>query len=198
MELVEFLSREVERAKGIERCGAAMDRAIVLYLWETWARGKECGTVEVRQIDEEKGEVRPGWSKTVREEPSAVIGLKSGEGPNTFLWAAGLLMHEYGERGLEPSEDGFLFRPMNRQKNGFEEVALSAGAMNRRIQRRMQKAGIYDDETLHSFRRSAVQHAAELEKYNVRKLMEQGRWKSRAAFRVYVEEIAHKFERGCL
>ena len=48
------------------------------------------------------------------------------------------------------------------------------------------------------FRRSAVQHAAELEGYDVERLMEQGRWKSRAAFKLYVEEIADRFARGSL
>lgn len=177
-ELVEYLNKESAESAGIKRCGVAMDRAIVLYLWETWARGKECGSVEARQIDGEKEEVRPGWSKTVHEEPSAVIALQSAGKENSFLWAAGLLMHEYKKNGVEPGDQGYLFCPMNRQKNGFEDCALSAGAMNRRIQRHMQRAGMHEGETVHSFRRSAVQHAAELEGYNVTRLMELGRWKS--------------------
>lgn len=64
---------------------------------------------------------------------------------------------------------GFPFRPLNSRKD--------------------------EGETLHSFRRSAVQHAAEIEDYNVSRLMARGRWSSYAAFRVYVEEIASKFPR---
>lgn len=196
-QLVAYLNREVTRSRGFDRCCAAMDRAIVLYLWETWARGKECGELERRQVDSEAGIVRPGWSKTVREEPSAEIHVESGTDSETFIWAAGLLVHEMEAYGVDVG-DGFLFRPANRQRNGFENVALSSGAMNRRIQRHMMRAGLHEGETLHSFRRSAVQNAAELEGYSVRRLMERGRWKSRAAFRVYVEEIASSFERGTL
>ena len=196
-QLVEFLNGEAQRAEGFERCYLAMDRAIVLYLWETWARGKECGTVKRRQVDVEHGVVRPGWSKTVHQEPSAEISVTAGGGPGSFIWAAGLLVHEM-ERIGSPVGDGYLFRPANRQRNGFEMCALSSGAMNRRIQRHMQQAGLHEGETLHSFRRSAVQHAAELEHFDVARLMERGRWKSRAAFRLYVEEIADQFARGSL
>ncbi|GAQ93491.1 putative DNA breaking-rejoining enzymes [Klebsormidium nitens] len=173
--LVEYLNGEVRWAQGTVKCCAAMDRAIVLYLWETWAR----------------------WSKTVREEPSAEIRVSGSGGENTFLWAAGLLHHEMEVCGHAAGSE-FLFRPLNKQRNGFGTTALSAGAMNRRVQRHLQRAGLFEGETLHSFRRSAVQHAAELENYNVARLMELGRWKSRAAFRVYVEEIAGEFARGSL
>lgn len=151
--------------------------------------------METRQIDGAKGEVRPGWSKTVREEPSAVIALRRSEEQNSFLRATGLLMNECEKNGVEPGDQGFLFRPLNRQKNAFEDGPLSAGAMNRRIQKHMQEAGIFEGETVHSFRRSAVQHAGQLEGYNVQKLMEQGRWRSKAAFKLYVEEIAGNFSR---
>lgn len=197
MGLVEYLNGEVRKSRGVERCVAAMDRAVVLYLWESWARGKECGSMEKHQIDFEGGVVRPGWSKTVHEEPSAEISMKNGNDENTFLWAAGLLMHEMEVRGDGNSSE-FLFRPLNRRRNGFENAGLTAGAMNRRVQKHLQKAGMYEGETLHSFRRSAVQHAAELENYDVGRLMELGRWKSRAAFRLYVEEIAGEFARGSL
>lgn len=39
----------------------------------------------------------------------------------------------------------------------------------------MKKAELYEGETLHSFRRSAVQHAAEMEGYNAEMLMKMGR-----------------------
>lgn len=195
--LIEYLNDGVRRAVGIERCRFAMDRAIVLYLWETWARGKECGNVSAREVDMHEGVVRPGWSKTVHVEPSAEICISAGGEPGTFIWAAGLLMNEMEKIGA-PVSDGLLFRPLNRRKDGFENIALSSGAINRRVQRHMQQAGLFEGKTVHSFRRSAVQHAAELEDFDVARLMERGRWKSRAAFRLYVEEIADQFARGTL
>lgn len=160
MGLIEYLNNEVRKLRGVERCVAAMDSAVVLYLWESWARGKECGSVtEKHQIDFAGRVVRPGWSKTVREEPSAEISMKDARTENTFLWAAGLLMHEMDACG-EGKNSEFLFRPLNKRRNGFEDTGLTAEAMSRRVQKHLLKAGLYEGETLHSFRRSAVQHAA--------------------------------------
>jgi hypothetical protein len=99
------------------------------------------------------------------------------------------------ERHVYASENGFLFRPLKRKRDGFEDSALSSNALRRRIQQRLRDAGIFDGETLHSFRRSAVQNAASIEGYNITRLMELGRWKSYAAFRIYIEEIHGAFPR---
>jgi hypothetical protein len=45
--LVDYLMSKIDAAEGINKCVLAMDRTAVLYLWETLARGKECG--EIRQ-----------------------------------------------------------------------------------------------------------------------------------------------------
>lgn len=58
--------------------------------------------------------------------------------------------------------------------------------MRRRIQKHLKAAGLFERETLHSFRRSAVQHAADMEGYDVKRLMEIGRIQSYAAFWLYV------------
>lgn len=193
--LVAHLRERLEQETGIQRCVVAMDMAAVTYLWETWARGKECGEVEAGQVNREAGLIRPGWSKTVKENPSCEIKVSEEGKPGSFLWAAAILVNVMEKSGNSVGE-GFLFRPLNKKKDGFVDQALSAGAMNRRIQKQMQSAGLHEGETLHSFRRSAVQHAAQIEGYNVARLMERGRWKSKAAFRIYVEEIAGGFGRG--
>jgi hypothetical protein len=72
---------------------------------------------------------------------------------------------------------------------------LKAAAMRKRVQQHLKKANLYEGETLHSFRRSAVQHAAAIVGYDVERLMKRGRWASYAAFRVYIEEIEHSFGR---
>jgi hypothetical protein len=100
------------------------------------------------------------------------------------------------ERIGQPIEDGFLFRPLNRKRNGFMNEALKSDAMRRRVQKHLKAAGLFEGETLHSFRRSAVQHSADIEGYNVKHLMEFGRWRSYAAFRLYIDEIEHKFPRA--
>jgi hypothetical protein len=39
-DLVDYLTTQASRAEGIAKCVLLMDRAAVLYLWESWARGK--------------------------------------------------------------------------------------------------------------------------------------------------------------
>jgi hypothetical protein len=43
-DLVAFITGEIDgMMQGLERCCAIMDLAAVLYLWEAWVQGKECG-----------------------------------------------------------------------------------------------------------------------------------------------------------
>lgn len=171
-----------------------MDRATVLYLWKSWAKGKECGELEFRQIDREEEVVLPGWSKTVHSEPSGRFELAKGGREMTFLEGSGELLAEM-ERQKIGLGRGFLFRKLNRSRNGFEDEPLKSPALKKRVQQHLEKAQLFEGETLHSFRRSAVQHAADIEGYDVEKLMKRGRWKSYSAFRVYIEEIEQKFNR---
>jgi integrase len=110
--LLAYLSRIIgESAPGLERCVLMMDQAVVLYLWETLARGKECGELQLRQVEFGKHVAYPGWSKTVRKEPSARIPLAvpEPEGRLTFLEAAVCLVKELDAFGFPIGEDGFLF-----------------------------------------------------------------------------------------
>jgi integrase len=192
-DLVNYLEREANQSAGLRKCILRMDIAAVDYLWESWARGKECGELRAGEIDFEEGVAEPGWSKTVRAEPSARIDL-IGSGRGRILESARKLIQEMEEAG-HPVGMGNLFRPVNKRRDGFEETALTASALRKRIQSHLKDAGLYEGETLHSFRRSAVQGAAEMEGFNVSKLMALGRWKSYAAFRLYVEEIESAFPR---
>lgn len=183
-DLLQWLQDQVKQKAGLEKCCALTDLTIVTYLWESWCRGKECGELEARQVRFETGIVEAGWSKTVRSEPSAEIPVSG-----SFLEAAARLIGVCEEEG-QPIGNGFLFRPLNSRKDGFKNEAMKTGTMRRRVQQRLKDAGLFNGETLHSFRRSAVQHAAEIEGYDVQRLMAGGRWASYAAFQVYVEEIA--------
>lgn len=189
--LVDFLTTKLGEAGGIEKCVLAMDRTAVLYLWETLARGKECGEIRQDQIDVAEGTVYPGWTKTVRQEPSARIELAVPGATDrlTFLQSASELVRVLSDQGIEIGETGFLFRALNRSRNGFDEKPITSSALRKRIQKRLQEAGLFEGETLHSFRRSAVQHAAIELKYDVKKLMDLGGWKTFSSFKLYVEEI---------
>jgi integrase len=192
--LVTYLEDGISRAEGLTKCVLAMDLTAVDYLWESWVRGKECGELRADQVDLEEGVALPGWSKTVHSEPSACINLTKG-GRGRFLQSAARLIGELEKQGYTEGH-GYLFRPLTRKRDGFEDSALSSNALRRRIQQHLRDAGLFEGETLHSFRRSAVQNAASIEGYDVRRLMELGRWKSYAAFRIHVEEIQSAFGRA--
>jgi hypothetical protein len=108
---VDYLTSKIDAAKGIDKCVLAMDRTAVLYLWETLARGKECGEIRQDQIDVAEGAVYPGWTKTIRQEPSARIELaapKAG-GRITFLQSASELVKVLSSNGVEIGKTGFFF-----------------------------------------------------------------------------------------
>jgi integrase len=124
--LVAYLTEKLAVSRGMERCILAMDRPAVLYLWETLARGKECGSVRQDQVDPEEGTVYPGWTKKIRQEPSARIELATPGEANrlTFLKAAGELVKIMADEGHEVGETGHLFRAQNKSRNGFERRPL--------------------------------------------------------------------------
>jgi integrase len=190
--LLAHLARRIEGSPpGLEKCVLLTDRAVVLYLWESLARGKECGELLLRQVEFGEQVAYPGWSKTVRREPSARIPLAAPEpeGRLTFLEAAVQLVKALDETGNGIGENGFLFRSLNRSRSAFVDAPMTSDTLRKRLQKRLKEAALFEGETVHRFRRSAVQHAAVNLNYNVQQLMELGRWKSYSAFRGYVEEV---------
>lgn len=126
-----------------------MDLTAVLYLWESWCRGEECGELQRDQVDLDSKEARPGWSKTCRDEPNAtIVGLSEG-GCGRFVESAALLIKEMQNIGC-PVGTGYLFRPVNKQRDGFENCALSAAALRKRVLQHLKDAELYAGETLHS------------------------------------------------
>jgi hypothetical protein len=150
--------------------------------------------LEVRQIDREDLVALPGWSKTVQKEPSGRVELTTGQSEMTFLKGSAELLIEMERKKVEPGR-GFLFRLLNRSRTGFLDEPLKAAALKKRVQNHLAKANLFEGETLHSFGRSAVQNAAEIEGYDVVKSIKRGRWSSYIAFRLYIEEIEHTFSR---
>lgn len=192
-DLIEYLERQVWQHEGIKKSVLLGDLAIVHYLWETWSWGKECGEVEARQINLNTGTVKPGWTKTSRSEPSGEICIGRNSG---FMEATSRLIAKMERQGHSIG-NGFLFTPTNQRRNGFVNEHLLSDAMRRRVQKHLKDAGLYAWETLHNFRRSAVQHAADIEEYDVKKLMGFGRWPHHVLPFGYTStlEIQHKFLR---
>jgi hypothetical protein len=61
---------------------------------------------------------------------------------------------------MDIGKNGCLFRALECSRNGFDDKPITSGALCKRIQKRVQDAGLYEGETLHSFWRSTVQHGS--------------------------------------
>lgn len=106
-ELVEYLDRQIEQSSGLRKCVLMTDLAAVDYLWESWARGKECGELRADEIDFSEGVAQPGWSKTIHKERSATIDLASPRRRRFLKSAASLILET--ERAGHPIAMGPLF-----------------------------------------------------------------------------------------
>ncbi|GAQ83653.1 hypothetical protein KFL_001560200 [Klebsormidium nitens] len=158
---------------GLARCVLLTDQAAVLYLWESLARGKECGQLQRQQVKLGEQAAYSGWSKTVRQESSARIRLAAPipEGRLAFVESAVQLLHGMEEGSFPVGEDGFLFRAINRSRTGFVNEPMSSDTLRKRLQK---DAGLFEGVIVHSFKRSAVKHAAVNLNYNVTELMDLG------------------------
>jgi hypothetical protein len=65
-DLVKYLEQRIVVSSGLRKCLLLMDLPAIDYLWESWARGKECGELGSDEVDFEDGVAEPGWSKMVR------------------------------------------------------------------------------------------------------------------------------------
>jgi hypothetical protein len=131
--LLAYLARCIgECPPGVERCILLTDQAVVPYLWETLARGKECGELLYRQVEFGEQVAYPGWSKTVRKEPSTRIPLAAPEpeGRLTFLEAAVQLVKGLEETGNSIGENGFLFRSLNRSGSAFVDAPMTSDTLS--------------------------------------------------------------------
>lgn len=130
---VSYLTNKLSESEGMEKCIVAMDRAAVLYLWETLVRGKECGAVRQDQIDVDEGTVYPGWTKTIRREPSATIELSvpGASERMTFPESASELVKIIADNGHDVGESGFLFRAQTRNRNGFSNEPITSSTLRK-------------------------------------------------------------------
>jgi hypothetical protein len=99
------------------------------------------------------------------------------------------LVKELDGTGNGIGENGFLFRSLNRGRTAFVDAPMTSDTLRKMLQKRLKDADLFEGETVHTFRRSAVQHAPVTLNYNVKQLMELGRCKSYSAFRGYEEEV---------
>jgi hypothetical protein len=115
--LLAHLERRIDESCGLTWCIQRMDLTAILYLWESWCPGKECGELLADQVDFEVQEAIPGWSKTKQQKPIAHIALH-GRGRGRFMESAARLIRELETQGHGLGR-GYLFRPANKSRTGF-------------------------------------------------------------------------------
>ena len=84
-----------------------------------------------------------------------------------------------------------LFRPLAPDQQGFKETALRSASLAARVRLHLQGAGLYEGETVHSFRRGALQ-ASEASGEGVPALLAFGQLRSAATLGRYLDPHRHE------
>ena len=147
-QLVDYLDSIVAATPaGFLRLVLERDIVMILLLWESYLRGKDCGKVCLTDFFHPHGQpvsyplpgtVPPGYTlllapygtKTVRGQRAAPISLTATEDPtHSFVHRlVGYLHH----RGMEPSYK-YLFSPLTRDLQSFKDTATSSSAIGKRV-----------------------------------------------------------------
>ncbi|GLC46554.1 hypothetical protein PLESTB_001621600 [Pleodorina starrii] len=84
-----------------------------------------------------------------------------------------------------------LFRPLAADKRSFKDTALTSASLAARVRLHLEAAGLHDQETVHSFRRGALQ-AAEAAGGEVPTLLGLGQLRSLATLSRYLDRHRHE------
>jgi hypothetical protein len=84
-----------------------------------------------------------------------------------------------------------LFRPLAPDQRGFKDAALCSASLAARVRLHLQAAGLFAGETVHSFRRGALQ-AAEAAGGEVAALLGLGQLRSLATLARYLDRHRHQ------
>ncbi|GIL93774.1 hypothetical protein Vretimale_78, partial [Volvox reticuliferus] len=108
--------------------------------------------------------IRERGTKTSRIQRAPAVYLQSNPTCPARCFPRTLALYMW--RARQPDADGFqvvdhLFRPLRPNRLAFKEEPLSSSALGARVRRHLHAAGLYEGETNHSFRRGALQAAAQ-------------------------------------
>jgi hypothetical protein len=163
----------------VRRQLAARDGLLFLYLRESFQRGGEGAAVRLvditipgdpralipadpRLLEARVVRVTPPRLKGHHGPPGLGIDIVRGPTPATCLLRR---LHAFAvtsaELGLPLAPPYFhLFRPMDsRRRTTLQDVSLTTAALQSRLRDALERLGLYEGETTHSFRRAAFQTA---------------------------------------
>ena len=145
------------------------DIVLLLLMWETPMRGKDCGKLQWADFFLPSGEqapfpltgsssllVKPNGTKTVKGQRSGPFPLTVGANVKHSclprLLAYMQLLNASGHFGT-----GFLFRPLLPNRQAFQDEPMTGSNLGKRLTKHLQDAGVYAGESNHGFRRGQIQ-----------------------------------------
>lgn len=182
-----------------EKLAYRRDALLWLYLWRSWQRGSEAGQLKWGRIRWVKDGIHISLGALKADQLASFSGSdfysydEAEEvafclptGLKTFLELCALNQIDLKAGG------GYVFRPLKEGASvAFANKAFTGSAMYARLVCQLEAAGLYDGESVHSFRRGAVRHAKD-QGMPANERQKRGRWASQRTQDRY-EEGPSKF-----
>jgi integrase len=144
------------------------DSVYFLYLWKSWQRGAEAGAIRADRVrfTDAYMEVEIGDTKANRSGFSGLLQFPRNLDDPRLCIVSGVqrllavtAAHHPGGPSDPSHASGYVFRTLTPCRGYFSDGAFSGDAAYRRLLGHLRRYGLYDGESLHSFRRGANQHA---------------------------------------
>ena len=172
---LQYIKEEWLSTSGVKRALLSRDAAMRAILWQTKMRGKELGSLTLRNVLFEPGcgwqqlvpsysmaagqklIIQPVHTKTERwsKPRPRVLEVSSRDHFDATWWLSQLLCDSF-LAGCPVVK--YLFRPLDKQGLRFQEKPLLSSNLHGRYQLHMLNANVYKGYTPHSSRRGALQH----------------------------------------
>ncbi len=171
-QLVDYLdSAAAATPAGFKRLVLERNTVMILLMWESYLRGKDCGKMTLGDFFYPHGEpvcyplpsTVPGGftlllaaygTKTVRGQRAAPISVTAkGEPAHSFVHRLVMYLHQ---RCMEPPFR-YLFSPLTRDQQGFKDEGMTSSAIGKRVKQHLETATLYAGESKHGFRRGHIQ-----------------------------------------
>ena len=197
----------------LEAALAARDGAMLCIMWATMMRGHEVGGLQLSglllldgssavsslfpEVKLQAGQewlIKPVSSKTEKAnvvQPRRVqFGAAVGVMDPAFWVYSVLRTAAYAGQPIV----SYLFRPLARDRQRFQNAALESSALNHAFKKRFAGAGVLDGQTPHGMRRGAIQ-AGRAAGRSAEDVMAQAHMKSPSVFQRYTDPLRHRLDR---
>ncbi len=198
----------------LEAALAARDGAMLCIMWATMMRGHEVGGLQLSglllpdgssavpslfpEVKLQAGQewlIKPMCSKTEKAnvvQPRRVqFGVAAMSIMDPVFWVYSVL--RTAENAGQPISS-YLFRPLARDRQAFQNAALESSALNHAFKKRFAGAGVLDGQTPHGIRRGAMQGGVAAGR-STQDVMAQAHMVSPSVFKRYTDPLRHRLDR---